>query len=192
MIYAFVYKVTLQRAGVIILFILFVLWIQENKKDINKKLKVISSTAVIILLSFNLLNSVDLILDEIKNLYSGSKNTAQYINENLEEDSIFICTDSALCSAIIPYSNKGKFWDPKKEDYFSYIKWDENYSKSFSSDDLLEDYKKLNENNENVYLIYTYNMDEEAWNDFINENNFEEIYISPDSQNENYIIYKLK
>ena len=82
--------------------------------------------------------------------------------------------------------------DPKKEDYFTFIKWDGNYKKSYSIYDLLEYCKKISENNDNVYLIYTYNFDEKVWNNFIEENEYKELYVSPESQNENYIIYEIK
>jgi hypothetical protein len=131
-------------------------------------------------------------MEEINTKYSSAYETAQYIKNNLEDDSIFICTDMPFSSAVIPYINRNAFWSPQTEDYFSFVTWDEKYKTSYTVQEFLEKIKNNFNGNEKLYLLYSYNFQEEAIEYLENNEIITKIFTSDISENENFIIYEIK
>lgn len=188
-IYSYIYICTPQRAGTLLLLIIFVLWIQEEKIK-TKKLKTILEMLIVILLAYNIYSGFKTISEEYYLNYSSALETAEYIEQNIENDAIFICTNMPKASAIIPYISNYKYWSPQTKNYFSFVSWNEDYENTYT----VQEFKDMVENfeEENLYFLYTYDWKDEIINDFEEEGYIELIFESNDSiKDENYRIYKI-
>lgn len=215
LIYTYVYMGSEQRVSTLILLIMFIFWIQndeklnkDNVKETNRelindqkyikkqrrkeKLTDIAEYILVFVLTINVVNGMVAVNKEIKTTYSSSYETAEWIKENLEDDSIFICTNMPLSSAIIPYIDKEVFWSPQTLDYFSFTSWDENYRTGYSLRDLQKRVKDNFEADQNLYLIYTYDFDEMTMNFLEIQGYITEIFESDVSVQEKYTIYKIE
>lgn len=193
-IYTFIYSASEQKVATIILIILLFYWLQieeKNKSERNIYLEIM----LLILLVSNIICSTLLIEREIKYNYSDAKDTAQYINKNIDEG-IFICSHLPISSAIIPYTETKDYWSPHFEKYFSYITWDsQNEMQNYIPIDLIiSNINKKFENQEDIYFIYCYNWNEENLKIFIEELQAKPIFESKGNVirlDEKYIIFKL-
>ena len=95
-------------------------------------------------------------------------------------------------SAIIPYINRDAFWSPQTLDYFSFTTWDENYRTAYSLRDLQKRVKENFQENQNLYLIYTYDFNEETMKLLEEQGYLVNIFESNESVNEEYRIYKIE
>lgn len=215
LIYTYVYMGSEQRVSTLILLMMFIFWIQNDKKLsknttketdrelINNQkyikeqrqkeiLTDIAEYILVFVLIINIVQGMYSIDKEIKTNYSSAYETAEWIKENLEDNSIFICTSMPLSSAIIPYINKDVFWSPQTLDNFSFTSWDENYRTGYSLKDLQKRVKENFEENQNLYLIYTYDFNQETMN-FLEESGYiSKIFESQIAEKEEYAIYKIE
>ena len=215
LIYTYVYMGSEQRVSTFILLMMFIFWIQNDKKEktinINKNEKELVNNQkylkrqkrkeqltnaaeyiLVFVLIINIVNGMDAVNKEIKTNYSTAYETSEWIKNNLEDDSIFICTNMPLSSAIIPYIDKEVFWSPQTLDYFSFTSWDENYRTGYSLRDLQKRVKDNFEADQNLYLIYTYDFDEMTMNFLEIQGYITEIFESDVSVQEKYTIYKIE
>lgn len=215
LIYTYVYMGSEQRVSTLILLMMFIFWIQNDKKLsknttketdrelINNQkyikeqrqkeiLTDIAEYILVFVLIINIVQGMYSIDKEIKTNYSSAYETAEWIKENLEDNSIFICTSMPLSSAIIPYINKDVFWSPQTLDYFSFTSWDENYRTGYSLRDLQKRVKENFEENQNLYLIYTDDFNEETMNYLEESGYISKIFESQIAVKEEYTIYKIE
>ena len=160
-IYLFVYSDTSgQKINTMFLIFIFIAWINlacdRERVDIiddNFKKYIMQFCIFIVILSD--ICGLTNIQTEIKQEYSDSKNVANYINQNLDEDSIIVCTNCPTVSAIIPYIKNAKFWNPFSKQYFSYITWKNDFNTDLKIDEIINNIKeKLSL--KNVYLLESY------------------------------------
>lgn len=215
LIYTYVYMGSEQRVSTLILLMMFIFWIQNDKKektvnmDKNEKelvnnqkylkrqkrkeqLTNVAEYILVFVLIINIANGMDAVNKEIKTTYSSSYETSEWIKNNLEDDSIFICTNMPLSSAIIPYIGKDVFWSPQTLDYFSFTTWDENYRTGYSLRDLQKRVKDNFETDQNLYLIYTYDFNEETMSSLEEQGYITKMYESNIAEKEEYTIYKIE
>lgn len=215
LIYTYVYMGSEQRVSTLILLMMFIFWIQNDKKEktvnINKnekelvnnqkylkrqkrkeKLTNVAEYILVFVLIINIANGMVAVNKEIKTTYSSSYETAEWIKNNLEDDSIFICTNMPLSSAIIPYIGKDVFWSPQTLDYFSFTTWDEDYRTGYSLRDLQKRVKDNFETDQNLYLIYTYDFNEETMSSLEEQGYITKMYESNIAEKEEYAIYKIE
>ena len=160
-VFLFIYSdFAAQKTNTIFLVILFIIWINLEEKNDNSKYNMIRdiihkytlfiiTTALIIMDIYGL----DNIKCEIKYQYSDSFNTAQYINNNLENESVLICTDIPRASSIIPYVNNMKFINSANFKEFTYVTWDKYVNEKIEMDEIIEKTIKMNKDNSCFYLI---------------------------------------
>ena len=161
MIYLFIYSDTSgQKLNTMFLIFIFIAWINlacdsEKINNINDKFKkyIMQFCVFIVILSdiFGLTN----IQTEINKAYSDSKNVANYINQNLDEDAIIVCTNCPTASAIIPYLKNVKFWNPFSKQYFSYIIWKNDFNTDLKIDEIINNIKEKLPLKK-VYLLESY------------------------------------
>lgn len=96
-----------------------------------------------------------------------------------------------LTSAVIPNCINYKFWSPQKNDFFTFVTWDENYKKEIDLDKMFEDVKNLFKDKK-IYLLYSYDFDEILLDFYKNNEYIEEIFKCEDSEKENYILYRIQ
>ena len=97
-----------------------------------------------------------------------------------------------LSSAIIPYIGKDVFWSPQTLDYFSFTTWDETYRTGYSLRDLQKRVKDNFEADQNLYLIYTYDFNEETMSLLEEQGYITKMYESNIAEKEKYTIYKIE
>ena len=215
LIYTYVYMGSEQRVSTLILLMMFIFWIQNDKKEktvnINKnekelvnnqkylkrqkrkeQLTNVAEYILVFVLIINIVNGIDAVNKGIKTNYSSAYETSKWIKDNLEDDSIFICTSMPLSSAIIPYIGKDVFWSPQTLDYFSFTTWDEDYRTGYSLRDLQKRVKDNFEIDQNLYLIYTYDFNEETMSSLEEQGYIIKMYESNIAEKEEYAIYKIE
>lgn len=195
-IYSYIYSVSEQRAGTILLIIILFSWIQKNefKKVNNKAIEILFFVLMII----NAITACLMIENEIKYPYSAAKETGKYINSeiNYDENSIFIGSHMPLASAVIPYTSINNFWSPQVNNIFSYVSWDEKNKEHYNVpiENIVKNIIIKYKDNEEMYFIYCYNWDEYNLEYFVQETNAVELFRSKTDiirSDEKYIIYKL-
>lgn len=198
-IYAFIYCYSDQRVATIIFIVLYFKWININKQ----KEKNISKICWIILVIINIIIGLCSIIYDVKNNYSNAYEMGNFINENIEKDSIILSGQRMeFISSIIPFvENKNiKFYQIIGNRYFSYAILDDDNKKEIQ----LEDIKKVLNNfdeTKKIYLIYCINKsnliesenEENTIKESIEKEILKEIY-STDKNSytlEDYVIYEV-
>lgn len=154
-IYTYIYAASFQRIASIILIILFFVWTsnytkQKEKSKIENVLFEICFTVFMIL---NIINGACLITLDIEGNYSSAKQVADYIKEELPENSIMVVgSEPEFISSIIAHTPNTKYYYIQSEDYFTFATWDkdniEDLDENFDIQSLKE---KLG--TENVYYL---------------------------------------
>ena len=159
-VFLFIYRDwAVQKTNTMFLILIFISWINleeektkivENKNKIMKFVLIYTCTVFLLLCDVNGLQNI---VQEVNYIYSDSKNIAKFINENIEEDAIFVCMDMPRASAIIPYVNNRKFVDSVTIKEFTYVTWDENAYKRVSTEKAIKNANEIYKKNQKVYLI---------------------------------------
>ena len=159
-VFLFIYRDWgIQKTNTMFLIIIFIFWInleEEKTKIFENKNKIIKFVLIYTCTAFLLfcdVNGLQHITQEAKKIYSDSKYTAKFINENIEEGAIFICMDAPRSTAIIPYVNNRKFIDSVTTKEFTYITWDKNAYKRVSTIQAIKNIYEIYKKNPKVYLI---------------------------------------
>ena len=158
-IYLFVYGASYQKTSTLLLIVIFIAWINyynTNKKEENiffEKVNTIVKIGCAVALVINAMLGITEINYDIKDNYSNAKEAAQYINNNTEDETVFVCMDSSTSSAIIPYTKNKKFWNPVSEKFFTYITWDNSSTTNYSTDEIIKKVENNFNKQDNLYLI---------------------------------------
>ena len=153
------------KANTMFLIFIFIAWIDLIENNIieknlqNTKYEKISISICIFSLILTNICGLTCILEEIDNYYSDSKQIAKFIEKNLEENAILICTNGPDPSSIIPYTKNKKFWNAKSSDYYTYMVWDKKSNGEITIDEVMQKVKDNFTGKEPLYLIES---DEEA------------------------------
>ena len=103
-IYLFIYGASYQKTSILLLIAVFIAWINSyNEKSIEENRffvninKIVRLGCLVILVLNAILGATEINLD-IKDNYSNAKDVAQYINKEIEKDSVFICINTSTAS----------------------------------------------------------------------------------------------
>lgn len=131
---AFIYATIRQRAILVFLTTIFGYWIcMQRKKELNEVSGktngvsiwmgryLVSLLAVAGCISFYTTYSV--MVDDYRRSYSGAKEIAEYIEENLPENVVIVSNVSTNVTGISGYNANIRFWDPASNTFFSYVNW---------------------------------------------------------------------
>ena len=198
LIYVFIFGQSFLKGFSVSFIILFYVWTYKSgnkKNDISKLERYLLEYSIIILLVLNIFNAEIWCFDEISNNYSSSKETAQFIEESIPEDSILISGNyPEICSSIMVYTDKVKFYNIKFDDYYSFVTWDSKIKIKLSNN-FLDDIKSKFVDCENLYYITNeYNKKETtAIKKYIDSGNLIELFKSKKAidEEEVYTIYKI-
>ena len=156
-----------QKTNTMFLILIFISWInleQEKTKIVentNKILKFVLIYTCTLILLFCDVNGLQNIMQEVNYIYSDSKYIAKFINDNIEEEAIFICMDMPRSSAIIPYVDNRKFISSVAMKEFTYVTWNENAYKRVSTETAIQNAYKIYKENQKLYLIESIYKDNE-------------------------------
>ena len=119
LIYTCVYSsILFQRFMLIFVLLLFYLMLLSKTELQKKKLDLICIIYLIFMCIFASKQFINTIIQDIKYPYSSAKEMANYINENLPENSTVLIDASIIGQSIIPYLDSAKFYDIS---YASYV-----------------------------------------------------------------------
>lgn len=168
LLHSFIWFLILQRVYALIYILMFWVWNNKyndeeknNHKKISKALsKYLISIAFILVLITSIMN-YRVYINDIKMKYSSAKDVANFIQENLPEDSVFICATDEVVSSVIPYVDKDKyhFYSAVRKQYYTFVTWDEEWGKGIKIKDVretIEYFKNLKK--DNVYLLCGKNL----------------------------------
>lgn len=200
MIGAFIFGISYQRAATGILVILFYRWIRayRTQKEIKKVDKKINEIVLVALLIINIIGGIIFIYVEINNNYSSAYQVGEYINNNIEENSIMITGSQSYCSAIIPYlSSKAKFYYIQEDKYFTYTVWNEKNKEELDAN-FIEQIRDKFDETQNLYYIYARGRDwekkeEKILDEMVEKGILIKVFESDEDfcAKENYIVYKM-
>ena len=143
-----------QRTALIYIFVLFLSWNMTNFFIYLNKMTIFEILLIIITI-LGLPNTIRVIYQEIKYPYNDSKAVANYIDENIEEGSIFITVNWDSISSVEVYlSGKDyKFYDATDCVFMTYATWNKFLDKK--GEDYLENAinKLKEESNKNLYVL---------------------------------------
>ena len=137
-IYTFIYSSSFQRASTILLIVLYFKWISAYKKSKKEKTsfaKTITDLCCIPLLVLNIYCGLVYCNNDVKCNFSNSIDIGTYINNNIDDNSIIVCSSEAeWFTSIIPYVKPSiKFYHISGNRFFTYTIWDsENELQAFS------------------------------------------------------------
>lgn len=204
-VYIFVYSlnqyVTRIFAGLIILIFCFWIVFKENTFDETNKLFNKKGTTVLISLFFFLTtyNGINFIIKDYKYEYTGGKQTAKFIKENLKKDSILLINNEPYMITLTYYlGNNFKLFSAIRGKDLKYVVWDKITAQKFTTTIWKEHCTQLQtlEKNKDIYVLISTSEENQKkeinklQNDF--PNNFQLIYSSPYTieVNEGHKIYK--
>lgn len=195
-VYVFIYSdLVYQKTLTILLIIIFFAWIQKYEEIDNPKKELPAFEIYLcFILTFSCIFGVHSVAKEIKYKYSYAKETAEFINNNIPNDAIFVVSNIPFSSSIIPFTNINSFWSPQLNEYFSFVTWNEETASSYYINDFKEAIDKEFIDKDNIYFIYCYNWTEEGLQYFIEATSAKELFRSETQsiqKDEKYILYKL-
>ena len=205
LIFLFIYSdFATQKTNTIFLVLVFIFWINLNEKEINVNKKCDNVLKFCTIFTFTLfllisdINGLQNIESEITKKYSDSIGVAEFINTNVEDDAVFLCTNIPRTSAIIPYVKNATFINPLNLREFTYVTWDETAFKIVKISKIIENIKKVNYNKK-IYLIESIFPDSEKEKQEIkkyqDENVLSEVLYESNTENiicdEAYKIYRI-
>lgn len=196
-IYGFIYGMSSQRAGTVIFIILFFVWTRKDKKKEKIKIeKNLKNMIEIVLMSASVLVGIIYCCIDITFPYSSAKETAQYINQNIDKSAVILTGNQPeFCSSIMAYTNKVRFYYIQREDYFTYAILDATNRENLTREAFQNAKEKFKD--KEIYYIYepykaTESTDQDVIEELEKENEIIKIYESKESfKEEQFFIYKI-
>lgn len=189
--YVMIYNFSEQRVLVIPYMIVWGIWVlSEYYEDVSIK----ALEAVVgVLLGIMLFHHAPAIWEDVVRPYSGSKEVAEFIRENIPDDAILIGDNKPKCSAVMPYLRQKYYLYASNGEKSSYTKWTQGWGDTIEYEQFVSWVNSLNFGDKEVWLISAYNRSlivgiEQISNDY--ELCFESS--EPSITNENYRIYRLR
>ncbi len=154
-----------QRTVLLFVFLLYFSW--NTKKLCTEKNKIdFVEIIIVVICIISIPHTIKIISDDIKYPFTDSKNVAEYIEENIEEGSIFITFNwDTISSAEVYLSNMDyKFYDAPNETYVTYAIWDKFLDKT--NEECLENaIEKFKDSDQKIYFL-NLSSDTEELNSF--------------------------
>ncbi len=192
-IYTCIIQASPHRVMTIVYIVLFSCWVGlSEKKTKSKYLNIAITTLLIIFFGTLSYLSIHRVRLEITHKYSTGQEIAKYIKSNLTEDYELIGTLDFKVSAILPYLNHQKAWNPTTKQYYSFINWNWERTQTLTPPQLLNNIEQKFLHHKNVYYIYSGGENEEFKNYLIQNKKIKILYKTKNSTSgEIYELYQL-
>lgn len=130
---AFIYATIRQRAILVFLTVIFGYWIcLQRKKELRECVKeknveiwmrryLVSLMLILGCISFY--TTYLGMVDDYRRSYSGVKEIAEYVDENLPENAVIVSNVSTNITGVSGYNSEIRLWDPASNSFFSYVHW---------------------------------------------------------------------
>lgn len=165
--------------------VVFALWCVLNQNDMTEKMRKTINIALIIFFLLTTLNGVRFAILDYRYSYSGGKETAQFIERNIEKDAILFADNFNIMYvvSILPYLDKSRaIYSLNDSHRLKYVVW--NKENMYGVENKVEKFDA-----DNVYVICVYFLNEVLVN---NLGDFKLVFESKPSVllSEKYYIYK--
>ncbi len=161
-LYAMAYGSSIQRVLLFILVLLVGMTIAMRYHDANTKgrtLGIVTESAVSLFLILMTVHMVPDIQYDVTGPYSGGIEAAAYIDANIPQDALIVTDNEAEVSAILPFSKtRDHFYYIPAEQDFSFVLWDENWSKDCSYEDFKNRLSQIDQSDRPIYMISSTKM----------------------------------
>ena len=186
------------RVILVIYTMMFWLWnYNEDEKQEKYKnvFKLALSISMVLFLLITIPQYVPIMIEDYTDNYSASKDTAEYINNNINKGAVFISTYEDEINGVIGYLKKDEylFYSLDDDDYFTYVKRYSNWTNSIDSNNIDRIIKGLVDGGKkDIYFIEKYFESRITYASF----NFEVVckyrcIKNVNSTGEEYAIYKV-
>ncbi|MFC1898069.1 hypothetical protein ACFLYJ_00695 [Candidatus Cloacimonadota bacterium] len=156
----------LRHHGLIMIFLIFSLWLEKliipnqqkfSRIKINLDLiRKITNYILVLCLLVSVFMSFKFYRNDLLFSYSGSKETARFIKENISPNQIIIAHQSFACSSLLPFLPNYRFWYADIQEMGSFITWDEEFAENaytLTNDELLKRASLAFDNQGKIYLL---------------------------------------
>ena len=198
-IYGFIFGCSEQRACTVIFIIMFFVLNREENKNIKPLDRKIRNISLAIFVIVEILCTFKYIYNDYHYNYSSAKQTAEFISENIEKDSIILVgNQEEFASPIIPYLGYSEFYHIPTDKIILYSDTNDIVKEKQLTKEKVENaIEKFS--NKNLYYIYMpikvrEDFDSEIIQEFKREEKFEKIFESDlpfENTYEQYVIYKI-
>lgn len=152
-IYIFIYSLSMQRIISIAYIIIWCTWAaQLERKSRNPNLRI---GWLLILTSLICFVQYKEIYKDVAYNYSDAYNTAEYIQEYVEEDEIVLGSKEPAIQAIIPFLSKRMIWSISSGQQITFNTWKDDDENTKTYDDLCDWAKHCFPNAGHMYVVYS-------------------------------------
>lgn len=201
-IYFFVYKAVGSRWTTSLCMFLFMLWViveelKENDAKVHRILTAgVNAVAVLTLVLFTLFQReivrYSLLQFDIDGIYSGSKNTASYINHIRNEDDAIVANTEDFVNAIVPYLKDRTMYNPFNKAPSTYVLRDADGVHRLTYDEFLDVCRELFPDKDEVYVVCS-KAENHIDGLYDHTDEFEVVYETVGNvMFENFIIYQIR
>ncbi|MBN1326606.1 MAG: hypothetical protein JW996_01520 [Candidatus Cloacimonetes bacterium] len=167
LIFAAIHEGSARQHGLIIIIMVFTLWLeryypgQKDQADFCQIIKIFTFSDVSlhilkITLLVSCLSGIYHHYQEHNFLYSGGREAAGWISENLASDAVIIAYPSYAATSLLPYLPDHRFWYADREEYGTYMIWDKKFADNgykLSYQDIIERSESHFDREERYYLL---------------------------------------
>ena len=161
LVHSFSWFILATRIYIIIYTLMFWVWNYKEDEQYKKKTKrnIFIELALVLIIILSIPSAYNLAYQDIIGNFSTGKVTAEYIKNNIPENSCFICTDNELQQSVIAYLPKGKyqFYMPNSQHFITFITWDKEWNKLIEETDIDNAIKELEKKYNDIYIISSLN-----------------------------------
>ena len=151
-IYSYNVYVYVTRIYCAYIILIFCWWIALNSSNLKEKTIKISNICISIFFILTMFNGLKYTLLDLQYNFSSSKQTAEFINENIDKDALIIENFDPVFVSILPYLKDRTLYSASTNKDFHYIKWGNELKQMKSDYGLLEYIQKL-KTNKKIYLV---------------------------------------
>ena len=193
LVYRYIWSTSPEKAFLTLLILLFGYWAAESLKNVLTKNKFLFEIilAFVFLMTWHV--SFDVVKNDIQYNYSGSKDAAKYIKNNLARDAVLVSSYNVTTAGISAYLPDEKFYFPQEKNFYTFSKWNKGIMTPYID---YSDFEKLPQvfKNKKLYFVFSYitSPDELA---SVLPKNLKKVYESPSDTllaSEKFYIYELK
>ncbi len=157
LIHTLVWITTATRVLIVIYTLMFWLWnyMEDNQYKNKPRRNLYIEVALVVLIIMSTPNTYVLAYQDITGNFSTGKVTAEYIEDNIPENTCFIYLYNEFQQSIIAYMNKDeyKFYMPNLEKFVTYNTWNNEWNKMSTKSQIIESIEKLKMQYKDVYIL---------------------------------------
>ncbi len=119
-VYTYIWQSSSEKAALFFVILIFCFWLILNTKKLSKPKQIVYNLLLITIFGINTGLGINLVKNDISYDYSGSKNTAKFIKENINKEDTIITNNPVFTSSIAAYLPDRKFYYEKEKRFVTF------------------------------------------------------------------------